>query len=88
MQIQRSIPNIDQQYINSIFIDNEFDSIADDFFIFYLELKDIKNELKKWKEYDEVFNNRTFRIPKNCKFACKRVNNNLYYEFIIFNPVN
>ena len=47
MQIQRSIPNIDQQYINSIFIDNEFDSIADDFFIFYLELKDIKNELKK-----------------------------------------
>ena len=40
------------------------------------------------EEYDEVFNNRTFRIPKNCKFACKRVNIILYYEFIIFNPVN
>ena len=36
--------NIDQQYINSIFIDNEFDSIADDSYIVYLELKDIKTE--------------------------------------------
>ena len=36
--------NIDQKYLNSIFIDNEFDSITDDSYIVYLELKDIKTE--------------------------------------------